>query len=125
MMVKLPGALWRQATALALLRKLGLCSSSCSYVPLRDHPAISHLNDGVATLHGGEPAGNQQNGEVAAKVFDGIHQESILGILPGKLGGKHFNGLRQRDKFNILTAFQGQASHFSVEPRREAPSVAG
>src|SRR3990170_2587985 len=54
--------------------------------PLRHHLAMSQFNDGVATPHGCESVGNQQDGELAIETFDSIHHRQLSGIVGGAGG---------------------------------------
>ncbi len=53
---------------------------------LRHHPSVFQFHNSVAAPHGGEPVGDEQDSEVAAKSFDGIHHRLFGGVVEGAGG---------------------------------------
>ena len=80
------------AEALTMLKQLLISA-------LRYHSAMPHFNDGIAALHGGEPVGNKQDGEVAIQALDGIHHalfSSVVESAGGFVEYKHTGLLVER-----------------------------
>ena len=53
---------------------------------LRHHPTMFQLHNNVTSPHGSEPVSDEQDGEGAAKPFDGIHHRLFRGVVEGAGG---------------------------------------
>ncbi len=60
---------------------------------LRHHLSVFQFHNSVAALHGGEPVGDEQDGEVAIKPFDGIHYRLFGGVVEGAGGSSNTSTL--------------------------------